>query len=157
MDDQEEAVVLFSRGTRKWNRMLGPILYKLLCLSLFASSSGSSNGQYVSLAGTYKTTKIACSSSFWADGYSITLSGTNTYVLITNDKYHLVVGNIIQSSDSTFSIYQGSASCSGVKTDARSTMVTCINGCSAIWTSGSGMVVANIFLVVTAVSALLAL
>ncbi|PRP89204.1 hypothetical protein PROFUN_01924 [Planoprotostelium fungivorum] len=125
--------------------------------STTSTSSGSSNGQYASLAGTYKTSDTACSSSFWADGYSLTPSGTNSYVLTASDNNHQG-GTVIQYSDSTFSIFQdGTATCSGVKTDAHKAKVACINGCSATLTGGSGMVVANIFLVVAAVSALLAL
>lgn len=62
--------------------------------------SSSSASQYASLAGTYKTSNAVCSFPFWADGYSFTPLGTNSYILISS--YNRVEGNIIQASNSTF-------------------------------------------------------
>ncbi|PRP89159.1 hypothetical protein PROFUN_01879 [Planoprotostelium fungivorum] len=124
--------------------------------SFGTSSSGTSNGQYASMVGKYSLGNHGGSCD-WANSYIVTATGVNTYQIIPQDNPKISTASIQQSSDYTFSISaSGITVCSGTK-DGHSLSLVCNGGCFAVLTGGSGMVVANIFLIVAAVSALLAL
>ncbi|PRP89149.1 hypothetical protein PROFUN_01869 [Planoprotostelium fungivorum] len=120
------------------------------------SSSGTSNGQYASLSGKYTVTNPGTCQ--WSKSYTVTPTGTNTYYIIPSDTTTFTTATIQQYSDYSFSISSNlQITCQGTKPNAHNINLVCSNGCYAVLTGGSGMVMANIFLIVAAVSALLVL
>ncbi|PRP82681.1 hypothetical protein PROFUN_10045 [Planoprotostelium fungivorum] len=122
-----------------------------LCPSTATSPSGTSSTGTSS--GAFSGHGSSCS---WSSSYTVTPTGPSTYNIIPSDTTQFSTETIQQYGDHRFSISNGLLNiCSGSRPNDNTLSIVYSNGCHAVLNGGSGIVVANISLIVAAMSALL--